>query len=188
MANQPEVMDKLVSLAKRRGFIFPSSEIYGGINSCYDYGPLGVELKRNVKDFWWRSMTRHDNIEGLDASILMHPRVWEASGHVEGFTDPLVDCKQCKNRFREDQVEGKKCPNCGGKTQRLISAGSGVIFKGTGFYDTDYKKKSGKDSSPKPSCPSDCKHCPSNPSTKAQGLTLSKAEGSNTSPKKSKSD
>jgi glycyl-tRNA synthetase len=109
-------MEKLVSLAKRRGFIFPSSEIYGGINSCYDYGPLGVELKRNVKDFWWRAMThRHDNIEGLDASILMHPRVWEASGHVAGFTDPLVDCKKCKNRFREDQVQGPKCPSCGGE-------------------------------------------------------------------------
>src|SRR5258706_7339634 len=104
-------MEKLVSLCKRRGFIFQSSEIYGGINSCYDYGPVGVELKRRVKEFWWRSMTQlHDNIEGLDASILMHPRVWEASGHVAGFTDPLVDCKTCKARFRADQLGEAKCP------------------------------------------------------------------------------
>ncbi len=109
-------MEKIVSLCKRRGFIFQSSEIYGGINSCYDYGPLGAELKRQVKDFWWKSMTQaHENIEGLDASILMHPRIWEASGHVEGFTDPLVDCKKCKNRFRADQLEETTCPNCGGE-------------------------------------------------------------------------
>ena len=111
------VMDKLVSLCKRRGYIFQSSEIYGGINSCYDYGPLGIELKKNIKDLWWRSMIyERDDIEGLDASILMHPKVWEASGHVEGFTDPLVDCKKCKNRFKEDQLENRdKCPVCGGE-------------------------------------------------------------------------
>jgi len=110
------LMDKLVSLCKRRGFIYPSSEIYGGLNSCYDYGPLGVELKNNIKSCWWRAMTyHHDNIEGVDASILMHPRVWEASGHVEGFTDPLVDCRKCRQRFRADQVEGKRCPDCGGE-------------------------------------------------------------------------
>ncbi len=109
-------MEKLVSLCKRRGFIFPSSEIYGGINSCYDYGPLGVELKRKVKEYWWRTMTQlHEDIEGLDASILMHPKVWEASGHVAGFTDPLVDCKKCKSRFRADQVTSKACPKCGGE-------------------------------------------------------------------------
>lgn len=109
-------MEKIVSLCKRRGFIYPSSEIYGGLNSCYDYGPLGVELKRNVKDFWWKSMVQlHDNIEGLDSSILMHPRIWEASGHIANFTDPLVDCKKCKNRFRADHVEGKVCPNCKGE-------------------------------------------------------------------------
>jgi glycyl-tRNA synthetase len=96
-------MDKLVSLTKRRGFIFQSSEIYGGINSCYDYGPLGIEIKKNIKDLWWKAMVyERDDIEGIDASILMHPRVWEASGHVEGFTDPLVDCKKCKARFRAD--------------------------------------------------------------------------------------
>ncbi len=111
-----DLMGKVVSLCKRRGFIFPSSEIYGGLNSCYDYGPLGVELKHRVKNFWWRSMVQlHDNIEGLDSSILMHPRIWEASGHVENFTDPLVDCKKCKNRFRQDHVDGKACPECGGE-------------------------------------------------------------------------
>ncbi len=113
----PTVMDKLVSLTKRRGFIFQSSEIYGGINSCYDYGPLGVEMKKNIKALWWKSLVyERDDIEGIDASILMHPRVWEASGHVEGFTDPLVDCKKCKMRWRADQIDlSKGCPNCGGE-------------------------------------------------------------------------
>jgi glycyl-tRNA synthetase len=113
---QSNLMDKIVSLCRRRGFIFQSSEIYGGLDSCYDYGPLGVELKRNIKEAWWRSMVRErEDIVGLDAAILMHPKVWEASGHVEGFTDPLVDCKQCKRRFRADEVEGKRCPVCGGE-------------------------------------------------------------------------
>jgi glycyl-tRNA synthetase len=104
-------MDKLVSLAKRRGFIFQSSEIYGGVGSVWDYGPLGVELKKNLKEQWWRSMVyERDDIEGLDAAILMHPRVWEASGHVEGFTDPLVDCRTCKARFRADQLDQGQCP------------------------------------------------------------------------------
>ncbi len=111
------VMDKLVSLAKRRGFIFQSSEIYGGINSCYDYGPLGTELKKHIKELWWKAMVyEREDIEGIDSSILMHPRVWEASGHVEGFTDPLIDCKSCKNRFKADILEkSKKCPVCGGE-------------------------------------------------------------------------
>jgi glycyl-tRNA synthetase len=116
------LMDKLVSLCKRRGFVFQSSEIYGGLGSVWDYGPLGVELKTNVKDRWWRAMVHaRDDIEGLDAAILMHPKVWEASGHVSGFTDPLVDCRQCKNRFRADdpRIKGKpgqpdaQCPVCG---------------------------------------------------------------------------
>ena len=116
------LMDKLVSLCKRRGFVFQSSEIYGGLGSVWDYGPLGVALKRNVKDRWWSSMVNaRDDIEGLDAAILMHPRVWEASGHVAGFTDPLVDCRQCKNRFRADdpRIKGTpgqpdaQCPVCG---------------------------------------------------------------------------
>jgi glycyl-tRNA synthetase len=109
-------MANIVSLCRRRGFIFQSSEIYGGLESCYDYGPLGVELKNNVKRFWWREMVQlNENIVGLDAAILMHPRVWEASGHVAHFTDPLVDCKACKHRFRADQLETEKCPDCGGE-------------------------------------------------------------------------
>ncbi|MGE0554924.1 MAG: glycine--tRNA ligase [Gemmatimonadales bacterium] len=110
MATQT-LMDKLVSLAKRRGFVFQSSEIYGGVGSVWDYGPLGVELKRNVKERWWHAMVRaRTDIEGLDAAILMHPKVWEASGHVSGFTDPLVDCRTCKARFRADQLESAACP------------------------------------------------------------------------------
>jgi len=114
-------MDKLVSLCKRRGFVYQSSEIYGGLSSAWDYGPLGVELKKNIQKIWWREMTQlHDNIVGIDAAILMHPRVWEASGHVENFSDPLVDCKKCKNRFREDHIpeknrDDKICPECGGE-------------------------------------------------------------------------
>jgi glycyl-tRNA synthetase len=111
MAQPDNVMDKLVSLAKRRGFVFQSSEIYGGLGSVWDYGPLGVELKKNVKDRWWRAMVHaRDDIEGIDAAILMHPRVWEASGHVAGFTDPLVDCRTCKSRFRADQLATAACP------------------------------------------------------------------------------
>jgi glycyl-tRNA synthetase len=101
-ADRSDIIDKIVSLAKRRGFVFQSSEIYGGLNGCWDYGPLGVELLRNIKEEWWKWMTYREDIEGLDASILMHPKVWEASGHVENFTDPMVDCKQCKARFRVD--------------------------------------------------------------------------------------
>jgi glycyl-tRNA synthetase len=113
-------MDTLVSLCKRRGFVYQSSEIYGGLTSAWDYGPLGVELKNRIQQAWWRAMTQlHDNIVGLDAAILMHPRVWEASGHVENFTDPLVDCKKCKSRFRADQIPEElmaahRCPECGG--------------------------------------------------------------------------
>ncbi len=104
-------MEKIVNLAKRRGFVFQSSEIYGGLSSCYDYGPLGVELKRNVKEAWWRdTVTTRPDVVGLDCSILMHPRVWEASGHVENFTDPMVDCKTCKGRFRADMLEQTPCP------------------------------------------------------------------------------
>jgi glycyl-tRNA synthetase len=110
MAEQ-NLMEKLVSLAKRRGFVFQSSEIYGGLGSVWDYGPLGVALKRNVKDRWWHAMVQaREDIEGLDAAILMHPRVWEASGHVAGFTDPLVDCRTCKARFRADKLADARCP------------------------------------------------------------------------------
>src|SRR5438093_7884794 len=115
--SQPEqTMQALVSLCRRRAFIFQSSEIYGGLNGCWDYGPLGVELKRNVKEAWWRDMVmRRTDIVGVDCSILMNPRVWEASGHVQSFTDPMVDCMQCKGRFRADQIVSNQCPTCGTK-------------------------------------------------------------------------
>ena len=124
-------MDKMMSLSKRRGFMFQSSEIYGGLGSTWDYGPLGVELKRNVKEAWWRSVvTERDDMVGLDAAILMHPQVWVASGHVENFSDPLVECKECNSRFRQDHLleetgidpespkaetalKDLRCPNCG---------------------------------------------------------------------------
>ena len=130
-ATDTQLIDKITSLAKRRGFVFPSSEIYGGVGSTWDYGPLGVELKNNVKRAWWRSMVQlRDDIVGLDAAILMHPRVWEASGHVENFTDPLVECRNCKKRYRLDELpDGERlaetwreggvdlatisCPSCG---------------------------------------------------------------------------
>ena len=113
-------MEKIVSLCKRRGLIFQSSEIYGGLNGCWDYGPLGVELKRNLKNYWWRVMVHErENIVGMDGSILMNRAVWKASGHEDTFTDPMVDCRSCKARLRADQVIDKKgiqqCPNCGGK-------------------------------------------------------------------------
>lgn len=102
--NRNETIEKVVSLAKRKGFVFQSSEIYGGLNGCWDYGPLGVELLRNIKEEWWKSMTYRDDVEGLDAAILMHPRVWQASGHVDNFSDPMIDCKQCKSRYRLDTL------------------------------------------------------------------------------------
>ena len=113
-------MERIVSLCKRRGFIFQSSEIYGGLNGCWDYGPLGVELKRNVKDYWWRVMVRErDDVVGMDGAILMSRAVWKASGHEQTFTDPMVDCRTCKARLRADQLPEKngikQCPNCGGK-------------------------------------------------------------------------
>jgi len=114
---QADLMDKIVALAKRRGFIFQSSEIYGGLNGAWDYGPLGVELKRNVKDAWWKAVVHYrDDVVGLDASILMHPRTWEASGHTANFADKMVDCKnlKCSYRGRVDQLKDGKCPKCGG--------------------------------------------------------------------------
>jgi glycyl-tRNA synthetase len=109
-------MEKVVNLCKRRGIIFPSSDIYGGLGSTWDYGPLGVELKRNVKEAWWSEMVRRrSDVLGLDAAILMHPRTWEASGHLQSFTDPLVDCKSCKQRFRADHLDSERCPECGGE-------------------------------------------------------------------------
>lgn len=114
------LMDKIISLAKRRGFIFPSSEIYGGISSCWDYGPVGVEFKNNIKRAWWKEMVaKRRDVVGLDAAIIMSPKVWEASGHLTaGFADPLVECKECHRRFRQDELEamGKtRCPDCNGE-------------------------------------------------------------------------
>jgi len=123
MSAAPDLTEQVVNLCKRRGFVFPSSEIYGGFRSTYDYGPLGVLLKRNVMEAWWRAMVQErDDIVGLDAAILMAPRVWEASGHLATFTDPLVDCRNCKERWRADQIagsvpepNGSTCPKCGSK-------------------------------------------------------------------------
>src|SRR5213592_4236800 len=116
----PQRMEKIVSLCKRRGFIFQSSEIYGGLNGLWDYGPLGVELKRNLKNYWWRVMVHErDDVVGMDGSILMNRAVWKASGHEDTFTDPMIDCRSCKARLRADQIidkgKGKQCPVCGGK-------------------------------------------------------------------------
>ena len=125
-------LEAISSLCKRRGFIFPSSELYGGINGFWDYGPMGSELKRNIRDAWWKfTVQGRTDVVGLDATIIMHPRIWEASGHASGFADPMVDCKDCKKRHRADQLceeqgtkliqdgkkwilpEGTKCTQCG---------------------------------------------------------------------------
>ncbi len=111
-----DIGEKVASLAKRRGFIYPGSEIYGGLAGTWDYGPLGTELKRNIKNEFWKSMIQErSDVVGLDAAIIMNPKVWEASGHLESFSDPLVECKRCHHRFRADHGEGKKCPDCGGE-------------------------------------------------------------------------
>ena len=109
-------MEKIVSLCKRRGFVFQSSEIYGGLASCWDYGSLGVELKRNIKEYWWKKIVQErDDMVGIETSILMHPQVWEASGHIKGFSDPLVECKSCRHRFRSTDIDLSACPDCGGQ-------------------------------------------------------------------------
>lgn len=126
-------MEDIVSLCKRRGFVFQSSEIYGGFASCWDYGPLGAELKRNVKNAWWQSTVHErDDMVGLDSSILMHPKIWEASGHVATFNDPLVDCKNCKARFRADHLKSPDvCPNCGNKGTLTEPRLFNLMFKTT---------------------------------------------------------
>ncbi len=124
-----DLMERIVSLCKRRGFVFQSSEIYGGINGFWDYGPLGAELKRNVKDFWWRAMTqRRDDVVGLEATIIMHPKIWEASGHTSTFADPMVDCLLTKKRFRADQIDAQ----------------SGIVYHFSGAETADKSKKSGE--------------------------------------------
>jgi glycyl-tRNA synthetase len=116
LIEREQLMDRVVALCKRRGFVYPSSEIYGGINALYDYGPYGVELRRNIRSLWWRHMVElRDDVVGLEASIIMNPQVWVASGHVGGFTDPLVDCLgTCRKRWRADHLETDRCPECGG--------------------------------------------------------------------------
>ena len=123
-------MSDLVALCKQRGFIFQSSEVYGGLNSCWDMGPYGVELKNNLKARWWKSMTLRQDVVGVDASILMHPTVWKASGHVDGFSDPLVDCKVCKERFRADNIDiTKPCTKCGAKDSFTDIRQFNLMFK-----------------------------------------------------------
>src|SRR4030095_16019898 len=117
--NDPQRMERIVSLCKRRGLIFQSSEIYGGLNGFWDYGPLGAELKRNVKELWCGAMTKmRDDVVGLEATIIMHPQIWKASGHVDTFTDPMIDCKTCKGRFRADQTNEIPCPQ---KPSKMVS-------------------------------------------------------------------
>ena len=114
--NNAELMEKIVSLCKRRGFVFPGSEIYGGLANSFDYGPLGVELKNNIKNLWWKHFVHErDDIVGIDAALIMNTKVWQASGHLETFNDPLVECKKCHHRFRADKVNSVKCPDCGGE-------------------------------------------------------------------------
>ena len=134
-----KTIEKIVSLCKQRGFVYQSSEIYGGFGAVYDYGPLGVELKNNIANRWWREMTQiHENIVGLDSGILMHPKIWEASGHVGEFHDPLVDCKQCKARYRADELSDNieneewdkmKCPNCGTTGKMTSPRQFNLMFK-----------------------------------------------------------
>jgi len=128
---KPDLMERIVNLCKRRGFVFPSSEIYGGFRSTWDYGPVGVLLKRNVKDAWWRSMVQlRDDIVGLDAAILMAPKVWEASGHLATFSDPLVDCRNCQQRFRADDLPPSgACPNCGAHDSLTPARDFNLMFK-----------------------------------------------------------
>ena len=132
MSNETNLksMSDLVALCKQRGFIFQSSEVYGGLNSCWDMGPYGVELKNNLKNRWWRAMTLRQDVVGVDASILMHPMVWKASGHVDGFSDPLVDCKSCKERDRADKIDmTKPCPKCGAKDSYTDIRQFNLMFK-----------------------------------------------------------
>src|SRR3989344_373423 len=112
-----KIMEKIVSLSKRRGFVFQGSDIYGGLNGTWDLGPLGVALARNIKDEWWKAIVqKRDDVVGLDSTILHHPKVWEASGHIKNFTDPLIECRACHQRFRVDHLpKSGVCPNCGKK-------------------------------------------------------------------------
>ena len=124
------LMDKIVALCKRRGFIFPGSEIYGGLSNSWDYGSLGVELKNNIKQAWWKRFVKNrDDIVGIDAALIMNPKVWEASGHVANFQDPLVECKKCHSRFRADNIKDGICPNCGEKDSFTGEQMFNLMFK-----------------------------------------------------------
>ncbi|QQG43436.1 MAG: glycine--tRNA ligase [Candidatus Daviesbacteria bacterium] len=123
-------LQKIVSLAKRRGFIYPGSEIYGGLANSWDYGPLGVELKNNIKQLWWKKFVhQREDIVGIDAALIMNPKVWEASGHLENFTDPLVECRKCHERFKADQVAGTDCPSCNAKKSLTVPKSFNLMFK-----------------------------------------------------------
>ncbi|MCC6934182.1 MAG: glycine--tRNA ligase, partial [Candidatus Yanofskybacteria bacterium] len=115
MATEGDLIEKIISLAKRRGFVYPGSEIYGGLANSWDYGPLGAELRRNIKDAWWRRFVQQrDDVVGIETALIMNPKVWQASGHLATFSDPLVECKKCHSRYRADQLDGV-CLSCGGK-------------------------------------------------------------------------
>ena len=123
--SKEKLMEKIVALCKRRGFVYPSSDIYGGLANSWDYGPYGVELKNNVKAAWWKdNVHNREDMVGLDAGIIMHSRTWDASGHTENFNDILVDCKKCKARLREDHIKGK-CPKCG--SQKIAEIQFGLL-------------------------------------------------------------
>ena len=140
----PDKMEKIVSLRKRRGYVFPASDIYGGQASCWDYGPLGVELKLNVKQAWWNAMVRsRADVVGLDSAILQHPKVWHASGHVQGFSDPLVDCKECKARFREDHIEDADCGNKGYKGRKASKCREKGLFTEARQFNLMFKTHMG---------------------------------------------
>ena len=140
----PDKMEKIVSLCKRRGYVFPASDIYGGQASCWDYGPLGVELKLNVKQAWWNAMVRsRADVVGLDSAILQHPKVWHASGHVQGFSDPLVDCKECKARFREDHIEDADCGNKGYKGRKASKCREKGLFTEARQFNLMFKTHMG---------------------------------------------
>lgn len=132
MSSTDTKMEDIVSLAKRRGFIFQGSDVYGGIAGFYDYGPLGVALKRNITNLWWKMFVdSRDDMYGIDAAIIMNPKVWQASGHVDTFTDPLVECKECKGRFRADKIDTSKCPNCGKENTFGEARQFNMMFKTT---------------------------------------------------------
>jgi len=123
-----DILQKITALAKRRGIIYPNSEIYGGFGGFYDYGPVGVEMKNNLKRYWWKNMVdRRENVVGIDGSIITHPKVWEASGHVKGFSDEVIECKKCHQRFRPEDID-EKCPKCG-NTEFTESRKYNMLFK-----------------------------------------------------------